>query len=732
MEDSFYKAWVTVMGPDVEQLYCSWHVLKSWKLNTRKKIKNKETQALTFKILQGLLYELDKETFHQLLDKAIEKLKNDSETIGFVEYFVDQYVRHEKFKSVSCSSWYDDPAAQVIQDVLSTLVEGDCTLACPLDYPPPYHPIDGDYFDFIVVGAGSAGSVVANRLSEVTGWRVLLIEAGGYPTKTSEIPSYADQLQLSDIDWQYKTSPEEPNCLACEGRRCNWPRGKVLGGSSTINGMQYMRGNPRDYDSWGADGCVGWGYKDVLPYFKKSEDIRSPEVLATPDVLNYHGFGGELKIEDFFTTYENPVANVFAAGMAELGHYINLDANGRFQSGFNKFQGTLENGRRCSTAKAFLSPISERENFKLATNLLASKVLIDEASKTAYGVDAIDITGRLVRVYARKEVIVSAGTINTPQLLMLSGIGPGRHLSSFGINVVSDLPVGLNLQDHSFGQGILLTFDYIKPSANETLQEDMLKFLLNKRSRLSTIGLDSFNAYINTENPSIDYPDFQILLTDFAKNDSLRVIKYMENAGFVDGVIRQYLDINAHSYMILFRTSHLKPYSRGRIELQSKDPRVHPKLIAGYFTDPRDVDAYIRAIELYYNLVNTEPFMRIGAKLHEIKIPACMQFPFLSRDYRDCFLRHLTTTQYHQVGTCRMGDPNRPETVVDPKLRVKGVRGLRVIDASIMPTVTRGNTNAPTIMIGEKGADLVKETWLHHRTRAHYNKLNQFINILGT
>ncbi|XP_054272536.1 glucose dehydrogenase [FAD, quinone]-like [Macrosteles quadrilineatus] len=619
------------------------------------------------------------------------------------------------FLEGTCSAQYTDPAALLIDEVFAALAQADCELADPCDYPPHYSPADWEEFDFIIIGAGSAGSVVANRLSEVSGWSVLLLEAGGDPTKTSEVPSLFFQQLQTNVDWNYKTDPSEPNCLSFEGNRCTWPRGKVLGGSSVINAMIYSRGNPRDYDCWESDGNSGWGFKDVLPYFKKFENMRSCEVRNSLDFLYYHGEFGPLTVEDFNSDLLEPLVSLFGEGFKELGYSYNPDTTGRFQSGFCRIRGTLKDGRRCSTAKAFLSPIIDRSNLKVSKHSLATRILICHDSNTAYGVEFIDRNGDIVRVLARKEVIVSAGAINSPQLLMLSGVGPSTHLNELGIKVIVDLPVGENLQDHAMHYGPILALNYdYNPTAN--IEKKMFDFLLKYNSPLSSIGLNVVNVFIDTHNMGINYPNIQNYFLVAAKNDS-RLEPTLKVLSFTEEVIQQFLEINSESLIVIFQPALLNPYSRGRIRLQSTDPWQYPIITTGYFSDPRDVDTFIEAIEFLERFAQTEPIKAAGARLHDIKVASCSKFPTNSRLHRECILRHLTSTVYHPVGTCKMGPLGRPDAVVDPHLRVQGVANLRVIDASVMPRIVRGNTNAPTIMIAEKGSDHIKQRWFSGRNR---------------
>ncbi|XP_054273311.1 glucose dehydrogenase [FAD, quinone]-like [Macrosteles quadrilineatus] len=500
--------------------------------------------------------------------------------------------------------------------------------------------------------------------------------------------------------------------------------GKMLGGSSSHNGLMYVRGNYKDYDGWEAQGNVGWSYKDVLPYFKKSEDMRSPGVECSPDFFNYHSVGGPLKVNDFNIDNTEPIPAILAGGLSELGYFINPDHNGRHQSGFCRATFTLEDGRRCSTAKAFLTPIKDRPNLKVSKFKQATKILIDEHTKVAYGVELIDSNGYLVRVIAKKEVILSSGAISSPQLLMLSGIGPSEHLWEHGINVIHDLPVGKRLEDHPAPHGLMISLDVSLPEVDQ--RQSMFNFLLKLNSTLAGRGMGAFVLFMESERKGFDYPDIQVYFLHFNRN-STGIIQYARGLGFNEEIVESFRSINEHSPVLFVTPNLIGSESRGSVQLQSKNPLQLPKITLGHYSDPRDVDTVGKAIDFLRGLVFTEPFKAVNARYHEVFVRSCSKFPYDSRPYRECFLRHMSSAGYHFVGTCRMGPPGHPEAVVDPQLRVQGVSRLRVIDASVMPKITRGNTNAPTIMIAEKGSDLIKHSWLS----TPYNGVEGFSRALS-
>ncbi|MEA2449374.1 MAG: choline dehydrogenase [Thermoleophilaceae bacterium] len=520
-------------------------------------------------------------------------------------------------------------------------------------------------YDYIVVGAGSAGCVLANRLSADPSVRVLLLEAGGSDRKMNiRIPvTFAKQFR-TDLDWNYTSEPE-PSLI---GRSMYLPRGRSLGGSSSMNAMIYMRGHRSIYDAWARDdGATGWSYADVLPYFKRSEDNERLDD-------EYHGRGGELNIAD--PTWLSDIAPRMFESANAAGIRSTDDFNGAEQEGVGPFQLTQKRGRRWSAADAFLHPVEDRENLTVQTGAHTRRVLLEGGRAT--GVE-YDLDGTPVTALAEREVIVSAGAFNSPQLLMLSGIGPADHLREHGIEVAVDSPhVGRHLQDHPL---LTMTWeiDTKRSLLDATKPQHLVHYLVGRGKGMLSSNVGEAGAHVRIGD-GIEAPDFQLLFGP---------------AYYADNGFRSHPN---HAFTL--GPSFVRPTSEGEVRLRSADPRDKPAIHLGWFQDPAEMRSVIEAARLCREIAESGP-------LGELVTTNLDPGPGVASDEQlEAYIRANIQHTYHASCTCRMAG-GEDDGVLDPELRVHGVDALRVVDASSMPRITSGNTNAPAIMIAERASDLI-------------------------
>lgn len=590
----------------------------------------------------------------------------------------------------------------LLDGVIKLLIDG----AAQVHNEPPNMPQQKmrQEYDFIIVGAGTAGCVLANRLSENPDWTVLLIEAGQAENFMMDFPILANYLQFTQTNWKYKTEPSNKYCMGLDNNQCNWPRGKVIGGSSVLNYMIYTRGNKRDYDQWAKLGNSGWSWEEVFPYFMKVENFSIPEHMDP----NWHSQSGYLTVS--YSPGKTKIADAIINASMQLG-IPNVDYNGPTQVGVSRLQTSMKDGVRDSSSRAYLHPASTRSNLHVIKLAVASKILIDTKTKRAYGVE-YEREGKKYRVLAKKEVISSAGAINSPQLLMLSGIGPKKHLSSLGIKVISNLKVGYNLMDHVSTGG--LTFLIDKPYSikiERIINRENLDLYLNHHKGIMSIpgGCEVlvFHDFSNPDDPD-GYPEMELL---YEGGSIVSDPVFRKNFGITDDIYDAVFKPieTMDTFMVL--PMLMRPKSKGKIMLKDANYKSKPLIYPNYYAYKEDMDIMVKGIRLALNISSQPALKAIGTKLHDIPIPQCANRTFGSDSYFDCMARHFTFTIYHQSGTCKMGPRDDKKAVVDPRLRVYGVKNLRVIDASIMPEIPAAHTNSPVFMIAEKGADMIKEDW---------------------
>lgn len=473
-----------------------------------------------------------------------------------------------------------------------------------------------------------------------------------------------------------------------------------------------MFGNERDYDNWASLGNKGWSYKDVLPYFKKS--LNCPAEHIAKWGKKYCGIGGPMNIRRYNYSLTN-IQDIILSSVHELGLNVLEPLTGDRFVGFGRAMGTVENMRRVNTAKAFLSPIKDRKNLYVIKSSRVDKILLEGHRATGVRVTLKD--GESIDIKASKEVILSAGSIASPQIMMLSGIGPKEHLTEMGIPTVADLPVGKNLQDHIVWLGIQIAYvnESAMPPSPKFLMDATYEYLVHNSGELATAGIDLV-GFVNVNDPNSVYPDIQFHFGHFPRWNPDKVESLMSAFMFDDELIREARENIMESDLLFPCAVLLNPKSRGVLKLRSVDPADPVKIYANYLTEEEDLKTLLKSVDTIKSLLNTEAMKKYGMWLRHIDIPGCRHTQPYSTEYWECSIRHIATSLFHAVGTVRMGPSNDPRAVVDARLKVHGIDRLRVIDASIMPNIVSGNTNAPTMMIAEKGADMIKEDW---ETRVH-------------
>ncbi len=568
--------------------------------------------------------------------------------------------------------------------------------------------LDQEY-DYIVVGAGSSGCVVANRLSEDPENTVAILEAGIDDAAVHDIhvPAMAMGLWINQrITWPYKSVSQENACQSMVNQQCKLPQGKVLGGTGSINCLAYVRGNANDFDRWAEMGARGWSYKDVLPYFMKSETNNNPIYARN----GYHGSHGPMVVSDSNTSI---VGDMMLSAGKELGYKVG-DVNGeRQEDTIMRSQATVgRDGSRLHTASAFLRPAQDRGNLHIMTEAHVTKIIFE--GKRAKGVQFFN-KGQIYQILARKEVILSAGAIGSPQLLMLSGVGPKDDLTPLGIPVLTDLPVGQNLQDHVHVMAPEYTFDVHMELLSSRLDSFMerLEYKLFGSGIKSRPCLQEYVGFYSVGGDGLpEYRDSGQLQHHIGGSLIGETLfgfdMFRESLNIRRDVFQKvYGDAIGQRGMVFFPIV-AQPKSRGTLKLVSSNPFDIPAIDPQYLSHPDDLKSLVAGIRIAQKLAGTEVFQKVNTTMRRRVHRDCRDVEFDSDQYWECFVRNMGTTFLHYTSTCKMGAADDDSSVVDPELKVRGLEGIRVIDSSVMPSVVSGNTNAATVMIAEKGSDIIR------------------------
>ncbi|XP_052739570.1 ecdysone oxidase-like [Bicyclus anynana] len=545
----------------------------------------------------------------------------------------------------------------------------------------PTIALDGATVDYIVVGAGTAGSVVANRLTENPHVKVLAVEAGEEPTFETDYPALFPFLTKTNYDWNYVSENDGYSAQYHRNGYLDLPSGKVYGGSSSIHHFYYLRGHVDDYKDWAdAAGDQSWSFKHLLRYFKKSERLEDKQILNSA-TGKYHGTNGPTII----TREKRKLPLKYLEAFQEVGHNVVDDLNTGKTLGYTRPMFYIGDGIRQSSAVCFLSPLKNRPNFHIAKKTTVNKILID-GNKNAIGVQA-SANGQTFNIYARKEVIVSAGTFNSPKLLMLSGIGPKDHLASLGIEVIVDLPVGKNMEDH-----VIVFLAHKLGEANESpVPENPSLFPIP-----TFIGVEA----VDKTQCHPDYFTMNIICRNNTNNLALLCSSVY---GLHDDVCNQLIEAGKGREILVTVLTVCRPESRGEVLLRSADPRYSPKIYTGFFSNDADLENNAAYIEDFIKVTNSSLFRNVGGETMYFDLPNCRGLELNTREYWKCYVLNMMDTTYHYSSTCRMG------SVLDAKLKVLGVNRLRVVDASAMPNTVSANINAAVVTLAEKAADLIKK-----------------------
>lgn len=598
-------------------------------------------------------------------------------------------------------------AVGIIGEILTQLDYQRYKLMDDIIYSPDStrYVADNEVFDFIIIGAGNAGCVLANKLSENNNWNILLVEAGGDPFPVTQIPGLWHRSLGSTADWQYNLEPDSTTGFGISGNM-KLHKGKCLGGSSTTSPQIYVRGSEKVYNSLVKKGLTNWSYNKTETYFKKVERVRT--VTKTVTNTTIYGDGGLIPVSQFRKTEVSILEKVICSSFEHIGCQRVQDINDKdIEVGFVSMQGTIKNGRTVNTAKAYLGPTYGRENLKILKYATATKVLIDKTDMSATGIEVQTKFGQVLTVRARKEVILSAGAVGSAKILLASGVGPEKHLSEMDVPVIKDLPVGNKFLITPVFTGLVISYDKAIVN-NQTEEEIAFKYLARHSGLLSTPKGMNFGGFLNTNVSGSQFANVEVHQFYIRKRSFSRLCELKSIYGFSDDILSVYAKLNDERDISIFTIALIDPKSTGAILLRNKNPFENPIVVANMLTNKDDVETLLEAIRLLSDIENSDAMKLLDANLEVIDLDGCAKYQAKTEDHWKCLLKYMMSTTSSTAGSCRMGLKTDPDAVVDEELNVIGVSNLRVVGRSVLPMITSAYSHMPCIMIAERAVDIIQ------------------------
>ncbi|VVC28592.1 Glucose-methanol-choline oxidoreductase, N-terminal,Glucose-methanol-choline oxidoreductase, C- [Cinara cedri] len=634
--------------------------------------------------------------------------ENDNDEEDYSEENVSVYEYLNTFRKFRFDSGLN--SVGIIREVLSQLDYQRYQLMDDMIYPmdSTRYIVDGEEFDFILVGGGNSGSVLANKLSENFRWKILLVEAGGDVLPITQIPGLWDRTLNSFADWQYTIEPDYTTGFGIDGNM-KIHKGKCLGGSSTTSPQIYLRGSEQIYNSLVEKGLKEWSYEKTETYFKKIEKIRS--VVKSETNTTIYGDSGLMPVTKFRKTEVKILENIVSSGFEHIGCKKQIDINeNKVEIGFVSMQGTIKNGRSFNTAKAYLSPVYGRENLKVIKNSRVTKVIIDQITNKATGVEIKTRFGQTLTLSSRKEVVLCAGSIGSAKILLSSGVGPKKHLTEMNVPIVKNLPVGQKFLITPVFTGFVISYDKEVVSST-TDEEAAFKYLARHSGPLSSPKGMSFGGFLNTGVSGSSFADIEVHQFYVPKNSSSKLCQLKSIYGFSDNLLSAYAKLNDERPISIYSLALINTKSTGRILLRSKDSTDSPIIIGNMLTDQSDVKTLLEGIKLLSKMENAAEMKLVNATLEGIDIDGCAQYDVKSDEHWECLLKYMVSTTSSTAGSCRIGLETDSDAVVDSKLNVLGISNLRVVGRSVLPMITSAYSQTPSIVIAERAYDIIKSQY---------------------